>query len=81
MPSSTLSTKGQIVLPKEVRDFLELRPGDRVDFVVRDNGDVLIRPAVIDIRELKGLLRRPDQRAVSVDEMNAAIRKKGGGAR
>jgi antitoxin PrlF len=80
MPTSTMSTKGQIVLPKEVRDFLELRPGDRVDFVVRDNGEVVIRPAVVDVRELKGILRRPGRRPVSLDEMKAAIKKRGGGA-
>lgn len=79
MPSSTLSTKGQIVLPKEIRDFLELRPGDRIDFIVRDTGEVVIRPAIVDIRELKGMLRRPDQPSVSIDEMKQAIKKRGGG--
>lgn len=79
MPSSTLSTKGQIVLPKEIRDFLELRPGDRVDFIVRDTGEVVMRPAIVDVRELKGMLRRADQPPVSIDEMKAAIKKRGGG--
>jgi AbrB family looped-hinge helix DNA binding protein len=81
MPTSTLSTKGQIVVPKEVRDFLELRPGDRVDFVVRDSGEVVLRPAVVDVHQLRGILYRPDRRAVSVAEMNEAIRLRARGVR
>jgi AbrB family looped-hinge helix DNA binding protein len=73
MPAATLSSKGQLVIPKEVRDRMGVRPGDRVDFVMQDNGDVLIRPAVASIDQLYGLLHRPGQRAVSVEEMNEAV--------
>jgi AbrB family looped-hinge helix DNA binding protein len=73
MPAATLSSKGQLVIPKEVRDRMGVRPGDRVDFVMQDNGDVIIRPAVVDVRHLKGLLYRPGRRAVTVEEMNDAI--------
>jgi AbrB family looped-hinge helix DNA binding protein len=74
MPHSTLSTKGQLVVPKEVRDFLRVRPGDRIDFVVHDDGRVTIRPAVVDIHELRGLLHSPGRAAVSVEEMGRAVR-------
>ena len=74
MPQSQLSTKGQLVVPKEVRDFLRLRPGDRIDFVVRDSGEVVIRPAVVDIHELRGLLHRPEQAPISVEDMKRAVR-------
>lgn len=74
MPQSQLSTKGQLVVPKEVRDFLRLRPGDRIDFVVRDSGEVVIRPAVVDVLELRGLLHRPGRAPVSLDEMKRAVR-------
>lgn len=76
MPHSTLSTKGQLVVPKEVRDFLRVRPGDRIDFVVRDDGQVTIRPAVVDIHELRGLLHAPGREPVSVEEMNQAVRNR-----
>lgn len=76
MPHSTLSTKGQLVVPKEVRDFLRVRPGDRIDFVVRDDGQVTIRPAVVDIHELRGLLHAPGRAPVSVEEMNRAVRSR-----
>ena len=71
MPTATLTSKGQTVIPKAIRDHLKLQPGDSLDFVV------LIRPATEDIRRLKGLLHRPGRLPVSVEEMNQAIRKRG----
>lgn len=78
MPTATLTSKGQTVIPKPIRDQLGLKPGDSIDFIVNDNGDVLIRPAVKDIRALKGLLQRPGQKPVSIEEMNRAIRQRKG---
>ena len=77
MPTATLTSKGQTVIPKAIRDHLGLQRGDALDFVVQDNGDVLIRPATEDIRRLKGLLHRPGRSPVSVGEMNQAIRNRG----
>jgi AbrB family looped-hinge helix DNA binding protein len=77
MPTGTLTSKGQTVIPKVIRDRLGLQPGDELDFVVQDNGDVLIRPATEDIRRLKGLLHRPDRLPVSVGKMNQSIRNRG----
>jgi AbrB family looped-hinge helix DNA binding protein len=76
MPQSTLSTKGQLVVPKEVRDFLRVRPGDRIDFVVGADGQVTLRPAVVDIHELRGILHVPGRAPVSVEEMNRAVRER-----
>lgn len=76
MPTATLTSKGQTVIPKAIRNHLRLQPGDALDFVVQDNGDVLIRPATEDIRRLKGLLHRPGRLPVSVGEMNQAIRNR-----
>lgn len=81
MPTATLTTKGQLVVPKPIRERLGLHPGDRLDFVVQDDGNVLIRPATQDVGRLKGLLRRPGQAAVPVDEMNRIIRRRAGGVR
>jgi AbrB family looped-hinge helix DNA binding protein len=43
-PSSTISSKGQVTVPIEVRHRLGLRPGDRVEFVFED-GRTVLRPA------------------------------------
>ena len=77
MPTATLTSKGQITLPKKVREVLKAKPGDQVDFVVGAEGDVQVRAARIDLRELKGLLHRPGRAAVSLDAMDEAIARRG----
>ena len=79
MPSATITSKGQLTLPKAIRDLLHLDVGDRVDFVVRDDGTVVLKPATIDVRELKGMLHRKGLKPLTVEEMNAIIRRRGAG--
>ncbi len=79
MPTATLTSKGQLTLPKPIRDRLRLAAGDRVDFVVADDGTVLLRPVTVDVRDLKGLLRRKGRKPLSVEAMNAVIRRRAAG--
>ena len=60
MTVATLTSKGQTTIPKQVREHLKLNPGDKLDFVIESEGRVVIRPAKLDVRELKGLLKRTD---------------------
>jgi AbrB family looped-hinge helix DNA binding protein len=76
MPSSTLTSKGQTTIPREVRDHLKLQSGDQIDFLIRPDGTVILRPATIHVRELKGILHRKNMKPVSIDAMNEAIRKR-----
>ncbi|MDQ3562611.1 MAG: type II toxin-antitoxin system PrlF family antitoxin [Pseudomonadota bacterium] len=76
MTASTLTSKGQTTVPKEVRDHLALRPGDRIEFIIESDGRVVVVPASFDAADLAGALPRP-KRVVSLDEMNTAIRKRG----
>ncbi len=77
MSTSTLTSKGQTTIPKDVRKRLNLHPGDRLEFVIDEDGRVLVLPASIDASELAGMLKSP-ARLVSVEDMNRAIRKRGG---
>jgi AbrB family looped-hinge helix DNA binding protein len=79
VPSATVTSKGQITLPKAIRDLLRLGAGDRVDFVVKDDGTVVLRPSTVDVRALSGLLHRQGLKPLSVEEMNAIIRRRGAG--
>ena len=79
MPSATLTSKGQLTLPKAIRERLRLGAGDRVDFIVADDGTVVLRPATVDVREIKGLLHRRGIKPLSVEEMNAVIRRRAAG--
>lgn len=73
MPTATVTSKGQVTIPKAVRDLMHIDAGDQIDFVVTDHGDVFLRSVSLDIRALRGLLRRPRRANVSVEEMNTAI--------
>ena len=77
MSTSTLTSKGQTTIPKDVRKRLNLQPGDRLEFVIDEDGRVLMLPASVDAAELGGMLKAP-ARPVSVEAMNRAIRKRGG---
>ena len=78
MAETTLESEGKAVIPKPVRDHLKLQPGDRLNFIIQDNGAVLVRSVGVDVAELKGLLYRQTQKTVSIDEMNRVIRKRAG---
>lgn len=73
MPTATLTSKGQITLPKEVRDVLRLATGDQVDFVIASDGHVELRSLRRSVREFYGVLYRADQPPVSLDDMSDAL--------
>lgn len=75
MTTATMTSKGQVTIPAEVRQRMGLGTGDRIEFVELDAGGFAIKPANDDVRSLKGLLRKPGK-PVSVDDMNAAIRQR-----
>lgn len=70
-----ITSKYQIVLPKEIREYLKVHPGDQVDFIIK-NGTVEIRPLKYTIKELEGIgkdykLKKP----VTIEEMDEEIAK------
>ncbi len=77
MPMATITSKGQTTIPKAVRERLRLKAGDRVEFVIQDDGNVLMIPATVRVADLEGILPAP-QKALSVEEMNRVIRARGG---
>ncbi len=76
MPTSTITVKGQTTVPKEIRDFLQLNPGDQIDFIIESDGRVLIQPATVKVQELKGILHREGMKSISYKAMNVAVRKR-----
>lgn len=76
MPTATLTTKGQITIPKSVRDHLGVDTGDRLSFAVQEDGSVVITPITRHVHELAGMLHRPGRRPVSVERMDEAIARR-----
>lgn len=81
MPTATVTSKGQVTIPKAVRDLMRIGDGDQIDFVVTDHGEVFLRSVGLDIRALRGLLRRPRRVNATVEEMNTAILRQHAGKR
>jgi AbrB family looped-hinge helix DNA binding protein len=67
---SALTVKGQATIPKAVREYLHIGPGDRIKFFLHPDGTVVILPK-LPASSLKGLIRT--RRRVSLDEMDTAI--------
>lgn len=81
MASATVTSKGQITIPADVRTHLGLATGDRVEFILNEEtGRYEVVPATCPVTALKGIIRKP-RKPVSIDEMNAAIADQGSASR
>ncbi|MBI5751466.1 MAG: AbrB/MazE/SpoVT family DNA-binding domain-containing protein [Hydrogenophilales bacterium] len=78
MATATITSKGQVTIPAEVRRRMGLDAGDRIEFIELESGGYAIKPAIDDVRSLKGLLRKPSS-SVTVEDMNTAIRARSAG--
>ena len=75
MSEATLTSKGQITIPAEVRKAMGLSAGERVVFTQLDDGTTVMRAKTRSILELDGLLKDVvKKRKVSVDDMRIGRR-------
>jgi len=74
MSAATLTTKGQLTLPKAVRERLGLKASDKLSCHVAENDEIVLRRKDLDLADLVGILKAPG-RAATVDEMDAAARE------
>lgn len=70
---AVITSKGQLTLPKGIRERLGLKAGSRLDFSVNEQGWLLARPVTNTALGLAGLMRRPGQAPVPVDAMADAV--------
>lgn len=75
--TTKITTKGQITVPKLIREHLNLAKGDRIEFLIGPNGKVTLIAATADVRKLKGLVHKP-KKPVSIADMKRAIEAEGG---
>nr|WP_298412321.1 AbrB/MazE/SpoVT family DNA-binding domain-containing protein [uncultured Halomonas sp.] len=80
MSTSTLTSKGQVTIPAQVRASLGVGAGDRIEFVEVEKGKFAILAVNRSIQDLKGMIRTPDT-PVSIAEMNDAIARQGSSAK
>ncbi len=75
MTASRLTSKGRTTIPKGIRAHLGLKTGDKIRFLVEDDGRVVVLPVTLHLRDLRGSLSKPAG-SVGVRRMNQAIRKR-----
>ena len=69
---ATVTSKGQVTIPKPIRDRLHLEPGDKIDFILDEAGDLRVTPVTAPVARLKGMVPKPGC-PVSLEEMDEAI--------
>ena len=77
MITSTISNKGQITVPKEIRNFLQARSSDKIVFIPQEDGNVLIKVVEKSASTLFGMLKhRKLERPVALKDMESDIRER-----
>ena len=73
MITATLTSKGQITIPKEIREALRLHAGDRVAFVFNNETEATMKTVTKSVDEVYGTLHDPKQPSLTIDEINQAV--------
>lgn len=76
MPTAKITAKGQVTIPKKLRDAYGLEPGDTIHFEVREDGEIVLEPERRDVRELRGCVDT-DAEGVSIEQMKEVVRRRG----
>ena len=67
---TTMTTKGQVTVPREIRDQLGLKSGHKMAFTMLSDGTIVMRPKTRRLADLAGSLTRTGQPKVAVEDMN-----------
>ncbi|MCP9291064.1 AbrB/MazE/SpoVT family DNA-binding domain-containing protein [Gracilimonas sediminicola] len=73
MPTATITSKGQVTIPKKIRDELGLKPGDKVNFEVDKQGNLNVSKKKYSIDDTYGMLHRENQKSYTVEEMDEKL--------
>lgn len=76
MQQTTLTSKGQVTIPKNIRDSIGLYAGDKIEFVLTEKKEVILRPITKKVDDVFGLLHKPSRNTVTIEGMDEGIKKK-----
>ena len=75
MALATLTSKGQVTIPKAVRNPLNLLAGDKVEFMITENKKAFLRLVTRKVDDVFGRLHKPGRKPVSIAKMDVGIRR------
>ena len=76
MALATLTSKGQLTIPKKIRESLNLHSGDKIEIVTTGNMEAVIRPVSKKVDDIFCKLHRSNRKPVTIESMNNAIRNR-----
>lgn len=76
MALATLTTKGQVTIPKIIRESLKLNTGDKIEIIITEKREAIIRPVSKKVDDIFCKLHKPGRKAVSLDAMDDAIKNR-----
>ncbi len=76
MAIATLTTKGQVTIPKKIRNSLKLHTGDKIEIIVTEKREAIIRPVSKKVDDIFCRLHKPGRKAASLDAMDDAVRNR-----
>lgn len=76
MTLATLTTKGQVTIPKQVREALKLHAGDRIEITVTEKNEAIIAPVSKKLDDVYGKLYKKGRKAISINDMDKAIKNR-----
>ena len=74
MSLATLTSKGQVTIPKDIRESLHLHSGDKIEIIITGNQEAIIKPISVKVDDLFCVLHDPSRQPLSVEDMNSAIK-------
>ncbi len=76
MALATLTTKGQVTIPKKIRESLKLHTGDKIEIIVTEKREAIIRPISKKVDDIFCKLHKSSRKVVSIEAMNNTIRNR-----
>lgn len=76
MTLATLTTKGQVTIPKDIRESLKLNTGDKIEIIVTNEREAIIRPVSKKVKDIFCKLQKPGKKAVSIETMDDAVKSR-----
>jgi len=81
MVTATITSKGQVTIPKTVRESLHLHSGDKIAFIMHGPTEAVLKPVTKTVDQVFGRLHKPGQVGKTVVEMNQAVAQRMRGER
>lgn len=73
MPTATITSKGQVTIPKKIREQFGLQSGDILSFDIESGDKITIRPEKGSADKAYGILHRENQEALTAEEMDSGV--------